>query len=94
MKNLVLIAVLNLICLVFVKAQTLQKQDDTQSWNDVQLTVPMSKYVDFWTSVTMRFGKNITRLNDGRYAIGFIYKPDKAWSFQPFYWYIGARNSF
>ena len=76
-------------------AQTppLVAQDDTQSWNDVQLTVPMSKQFDFYTSLTMRFGKQVSRLNDARYAIGFVYKPDKTWSFQPFYWYINARNS-
>lgn len=80
---------------ISVKTQNppLVEQDDIQSWNDVQLTVPMTKQFDFWTSVTMRFGKNITRLNDGRYAIGFIYKPDKSWTVQPFYWYINARNS-
>jgi hypothetical protein len=88
--------VICLFLLVFAAhAQTppLVAQDDTQSWNDVQLTVPMSKQFDFFTSVTMRFGKDISRLNDARYAIGFIYKPDKNWSFQPFYWNINARNS-
>ncbi len=68
-------------------------QDDVQSWDDVQLTVPISKQFDFYTAVNLRFGKNITRLNDGRYAVGFIYKPNKSWSFQPFYWFINARNS-
>jgi len=32
-------------------------------------------------------------LNDGRYSIGFIYKPNKSWTIQPFYWFINARNS-
>lgn len=85
-----------LICsLVSVKAQTppLVEQDDVQSWNDIQLTIPIYKKVDFYTSLTMRFGKDITRLNDARYAFGFIYKPDKNWSFQPFYWSIRARDS-
>lgn len=55
-----------------IGAQTLQPQDDIQSWNDVQLTVPMTKHFDFQTQVTGRFGKNITRLNDARYQIGFV----------------------
>lgn len=76
-----------------VSGQTVQDDEDIQSWNDVQLTIPMNKQFDFFTSVTMRFGKNVTRLNDGRYAIGFIWKPNKSWSIQPFYWNIQARNT-
>ncbi len=67
-------------------------QDDLQSWNDVQLTVPMSKRFDFNTRLTMRFGKNITRFNDARFAVGFTWKPTKALSVTPFYQYINARN--
>lgn len=76
-----------------VSGQTVQDDEDIQSWNDIQLTVPMTKQFDFNTSVTMRFGKNITRLNDGRYSIGFTWKPNKEWSIQPFYWNIQARNT-
>lgn len=78
---------------LFADAQTLVGRADNQSWNDIQLTVPMSEKVDFYTAVTMRFGKNVTQLNDGRYAIGFIFKPNKSWSFQPFYWYVNMRNA-
>lgn len=91
------IFILSLILLAFtfltVPGQTVQDDEDIQSWNDLQLTVPMSKHVDFSTQLTMRFGKNISRLNEGRFAIGFIWKPDKNWSFQPFYWHIRARNT-
>lgn len=75
------------------KAQTMLDEEDFQSWNDVQLTVPLDKQFDFYTSVTMRFGKNASRLQDGRYAIGFNWKPTKSLTFTPFYWYIRARNS-
>ena len=76
-------------------AQTAMPQDDEdiQSWNDLQLTVPLTKQFDFVTSVTMRFGKDISRLNDGRYQIGFTWKARKYLSITPFFWYIGARNS-
>ncbi len=93
MKKILLLLVFICFGRFFANAQALVKQDDIQSWNDVQLTVPMTKKVDFWTSVTMRFGKNVTQLNDGRYAVGFIFKPNKSWSFQPFYWHIDMRNS-
>lgn len=87
--------VLALICfgILFADAQTITDDEDIQSWNDVQLTIPINKEFDFYTSLTLRFGKNITRLNDGRYAVGFVYHPNKSWSFQPFYWFIDARNS-
>jgi hypothetical protein len=78
-----------------VKAQTppLVAQDDFQSWNDVQLSVPLSKKVDFVTQFTMRFGKNVSRLNDGRFQFGLSFKPNKTWTIQPFYWFIKARDS-
>ena len=41
----------------------------------------------------MRFGKNITRLNDGRYAFGIVWKPTKALSISPYYWFVNARNA-
>jgi len=87
--------VLTLICssVLFANAQTITDAEDAQSWNDVQLTIPINKQFDFYTALTLRFGKNVTRLNDGRYAVGIIYKLDKSWSFQPFYWFIDARNS-
>jgi hypothetical protein len=53
----------------------------------------MDKYFEFYTAVTARFGKNVTRLNDGRYAVGFGWKPTKALTIMPFYWYIRMRNS-
>ncbi len=51
---------------LFAHAQTVQTTDDEdiQSWNDVQLTVPVTKEFDFYGAVTARFGKNITHLND------------------------------
>lgn len=70
-----------------------QDDEDIQSWNDLQITVPVTKKVDFYTSVTLRLGNNITWLQDGRYAAGFTWKINKAWSVTPFYWYISARNA-
>lgn len=77
----------------FANAQLITDDEDIQSWNDVQLTVPMNKSFDFYTAVTLRFGKNVSRLNDGRYAVGIAWKPTKALTIMPFYWNIQARNS-
>ncbi len=86
-------AVLSGRAAILAQSQAVQDDEDVQSWNDVQLTVPVTKRLDLVTSVTMRFGKNVTRLNDGRYQIGFTWKPRKDFSITPFFWYIGARNS-
>jgi hypothetical protein len=70
-----------------------QDDEDVQSWNDIQLTLPLSKKVDVFTKLTMRIGKNISRLNDGRVAVGVVWKPNASWSISPFYWLINARNT-
>jgi len=95
MKKIFLVLLLFGFSVGFAAAQTGQLVDeqDFQSWNDIQLTAPITEKFDFYTALAMRFGKNVTRLNDGRYAIGFVYKPNKSLSFQPFYMYILARNS-
>ncbi len=94
MREVVLIALIILGGFISrAVAQELQPEDDIQSWNDLQLTVPLSKTVDFYTAVTGRFGKDISRLNDGRYAIGFAWKPNASLNIMPFFWYIDARNA-
>lgn len=92
MKRIFLVLAVMGFCTVFVEAQTADA-DDNQSWNDLQITVPVNKQFDFTLTGTLRFGKNITRLNDRRVAVGLVYKPNKNWSFQPFYSNIVARNA-
>ena len=96
MKKIILLSTIFCFGVSFIGAQTnsaLADEADNQSWNDVQLSVPLNEQFDLYTALTARFGKNITRLNDGRFAVGIIYKPNKAFSFQPFYWFIRARNA-
>ncbi len=81
------------LCAAFANAQIITDDEDVQSWNDIQLTVPLNKSFDFYAAVTMRFGKNVSQFNDGRFAIGVAWKPTKALSIMPFYWNIQARNS-
>src|ERR671939_622883 len=47
---------------------------DTQSWNDVQLAVPLGKPVDFVLLGTLRLGDNLTEPVDERLGIGFNFK--------------------
>lgn len=94
MRKIILIPVLLFFCALSVSAQAAAAdEEDFQSWNDLQLTVALSKQFDFFTQVTGRFGKNVTRLNDGRFAVGYVWKPHKSLSFSPFYWHIRARNA-
>jgi len=93
MIKILLFFVLSSFSVLFADAQTVADEDDNQSWNDVQLTVPMTKEFDFYLAGTFRFGKDVTRLNDRRIAVGFVYKLNKSVSFQPFYWNIEARNA-
>jgi hypothetical protein len=94
MRKIILSLLLIGGCALFAHAQAAAAdEEDFQSWNDLQLTVPLTKHFDFLTQVTMRFGKNVTRLHDGRFQIGFVWKPHKSWSFTPFYWHIRARNA-
>jgi hypothetical protein len=92
MMKIFIASVFILISIVCTSAQTVAT-DDTLSWNDVQFTVPINKQLDFFLQGTFRFGKNITRLNEHRAVFGFVYKPNKTWSFQPSYLNINARNS-
>lgn len=94
MKKLFQILAIVGFCTAIAAAQQLITDDeDIQSWNEIQLTAPLSKKLDFYTAVTMRFGKNVTRLTDGRFAIGVVWKPTKAFSVSPFYLSVRARNS-
>jgi hypothetical protein len=88
-----LVFVIPAVFAVAAAAQDLQPEDDFQSWNDVQITVPLTPKLDFQTQLTGRFGKNVTRLNDGRFQVGVVLKPHKSFSITPYYWYIRARNA-
>ena len=86
--------ILIVFCAIFANAQAVVDRDDNQSWNELQITVPMDKQFDFFLSGALRFGKDITRLNDSRIGVGFIFKtPIKGLSFSPTYVKITARNS-
>jgi hypothetical protein len=58
-------------------AQTAVPKADTQSWNDIQFTVPLSKKVDLLIQGTLRIGGNLTTAVDERWGFGFNYKVSK-----------------
>jgi hypothetical protein len=55
-------------------AQTPVPKADTQSWNDIQFTVPLCKKVDLLIQGTVRIGGNLTTAVDERWGFGFNYK--------------------
>lgn len=95
MKKILLILFLLAFGASFADAQTNQTTDDedVQSWNDVSLTVSMTKRFDFFMMFTGRFGQNVSRVSDTRLAVGYVWKPTKSFSVTPFYWHVNARNA-
>lgn len=90
--KLILIIALFLAFSIAAVAQSAPDRSDTQSWNDLQLTVPLSKKVDFVTKLSLRFGSNVTKFAENRVLFGFSFKPKKGLSITPFYWQVNSRN--
>ncbi len=80
-----------LVFTTFVSAQ--QDDEDIQSWNELQITVPVAKKVDLTISTTARIGNNVSQFRDGRFGIGMIFKPTKSFALAPSYIAIVARNN-
>jgi len=74
-----------------VSAQTRVPKADTQSWNDVQLTIPLSKKVDFLVQGTLRLGGNLSKAVDERWGFGFNYKLSKYVTLNELYFHREAR---
>jgi hypothetical protein len=71
-------------------AQAATETEDFQSWNDVQITAPMSKRVDFILTGTARFGDNLRKAVDQRLSIAFNLKINDWLSVQPSYTHIST----
>lgn len=67
-------------------------ETDFQSWNDVTISRSINKKVDIVFPLTVRFGKNVTRLNEGRVGIGLALKPHSRVTINPTYQFIRGRN--
>ena len=92
MKTRALLVGIILVCATHAAAQTSRvPETDNQSWNDLQITIPLSKKVDVQTQTTIRLGDNATQTADQRLGFGFVIKVNKYLSFNPFYFHREAR---
>jgi len=93
MKPLMLarIAALLLGAITISYSQTPVPKSDTQSWNDVQLTIPLGKQVDFLIQGTLRIGGNLSQAVDERWGFGFNYKLNKYVTLSELYFHREAR---
>ena len=66
-------------------------KSDFQSWNDLQVAIPMSKKVDFTLQLTARQGDNLSQIVDERWGVGWVFKTNKYLSFNLFYFHRNAR---
>ena len=80
-----------LICAGRSSSQTPVPKSDTQSWNDVQLAIPLSKKVDFVIQGTLRIGGNLSKAVDERWGFGFNYKVHKYVTLNELYFHREAR---
>ena len=92
-KGVAVIVFMFLAFVTFSKAQELQDEEDLQLWSDLQVTIPLNKQIDFYGAITGRFGKDVSRLNDLRFAAGINWRVTKSLSIMPFYWNIHMRNA-
>lgn len=67
--------------------------EDTQSWNDIQLSIPVHKKVDLVLTTTHRFGEDLSRYNEGRIGAGVSIKFHDRFSMAAGYNYIESRNT-
>ena len=91
MKIAVLLLGAILLCAPPALAQSRVPKSDTQSWNDVQVTIPLNKKAEAVLIGTLRLGDNLTRPVDERWGIRFNYALDKYVTLQTLYFHREAR---
>jgi hypothetical protein len=74
-------------------AQTSAPEEDTQSWSELQISVPVNKKLNLNLSGQSRFGRNSRNFVDENLGlgVGFTYKPTKYSQFASSYSYIVNR---
>jgi hypothetical protein len=89
--SLSLVAILPFASPGSVRTQTQVPKADTESWNDVQFTVPLNQRVDLLIQGTVRIGGNLTTPVDERWGFGFNYKVWKYVTVNELYFHREAK---
>ena len=81
-----------LLCTAPAASQTLVvPKNDTQSWNDIQFTIPLNKKTEFVLIGTLRIGDDLTKPVDERWGIRFNYALSSYVTLQTQYFHREAR---
>ena len=75
----------------FAQVSSVNTEEDTQLWNDIQLAVGLNREVDFNLFGTFRFGRDVTHLVDRRAGTGFTFRVGKYLTLAPSYLNIVTR---
>jgi hypothetical protein len=70
---------------------SLPPEQDTQEWNDFQLSVPVTQEIDFNLLGTLRLGRHISRAVDERIGVGFTLRMGQHLSASPSYLHISVQ---
>lgn len=76
---------------VSVDAQIPVPENDTQSWNDIQVTIPLNRKTEFVLLGTVRLGGNLTSFVDERWGVRFNHAVQKYITLQALYFHRDAR---
>lgn len=68
-------------------------ETDVQSWNDLQISIPLNKKIDLQLLSTARFGENLSRFEHGRIGAGISASLGNGFSAGANYQLIESRNS-
>lgn len=74
-----------------LSAQSKPSRSDVQSWNDLQVSVPLNKMVEAVFLGTLRVGRNLSRPVDERVGGAFSFKAGKYLTFAPSYLHITTQ---
>lgn len=91
MKKAALVLGALVLCVAHAAGQSPVPKSDTQSWNDIQFTIPLTKKAEFVLIGTLRIGDNITRPVDERWGMRFNYALNKYVTLQTSYFHRDAR---
>lgn len=90
-KTVGLSFVLAAVCAVHAQGQSRVPETDTQSWNDIQVTIPLNKKTEFVLLGTVRLGDNLSSFVDEREGVRLNYLVQKYVTLQALYFHRDAK---